>query len=224
MSSVKELLSRRKKPRISHDVVGPEGFVESNIAVSISHLVSGEVEASTASQHPEVPIVPLVLPSIDVTGGDATLGDEGEQIDEEDQIDEGDIMSLAQRRPRRQNRQLPMRFRDVLPQPPPTVPLEVRERLLASVGSLISPDRPASPVRDAFRTPPNIFGLVRQYFTSKVPSHDPEEYVSITDLSFIPGSPEAIERSHVLAASTSDSQYHPYPNRSSFELGDWYWN
>ncbi|KAG2742745.1 hypothetical protein P692DRAFT_20879278 [Suillus brevipes Sb2] len=29
----------------------------------------------------------------------------------------------------------------------------------------------------------------------------------------------------VLAASSSDSQrYHPYPNRSSFQLGDWYWN
>ncbi|KAG2342260.1 hypothetical protein BDR05DRAFT_1000901 [Suillus weaverae] len=190
MSSVKELLCRRKKPRISHDDIGPEGFIELNNELSISDLVSGEVEASTASQHPQVPVVPVVLPSIIVTGGDATLGREGEQIDE------GDVMSLAQHRPRWQNRQLPMRFRDVLPQPPPTVPLETDL----------------------------LHRLVWQYFSSEVPSHDPEEYVSITDLSFIPGSPEAIEGSHALAASTSDSQYHPYPNHLSFELGDWYWN
>jgi hypothetical protein len=217
MSSVKELLSRKKKPRISHDEIGPAAFVESNDVLSTSHLASGEVEAFTASQHPEVPVVLLPLPSLVVTGGDVTPC-EGEQIDE------GDDISLARRRPRRQNRQLPMRFRDVHPQPPPTVPVEVRERLPEFVRSLITPERPASPDSAVFRTPPNIFGVVRQYFSSKVPSHDPEEYVTITDLSFIPGSPEAIEGSSALAASTSDSQYHPYPNRSSFELGDWYWN
>ena len=215
MSSVKELLGRRKKPRISHDEVGPAGFGDSSDVSSANRLASGEVKALTTSQHSEVPVVPLPLPSLVATGGDVTPDCEGDQIDD---------MSLAQRRPRRQNRQLPMRFRDVLPQPPPTMPLEVRERLPESVASVIAPERPASPVRTVFRTPPNIFGLVRQYFSSKVPSHDPEEYVTITDLSFIPGNPEAIEESHTLAASTSDSQYHPYPNSSSFELGDWYWN
>jgi hypothetical protein len=104
------------------------------------------------------------------------------------------------------------------------MPLEVREQLTEPAASLIVPERSASLVRSVFRTPPNIFGLVRQYFSSKVPSHDPEEFVTIADLSFIPGNSEAIEESHTLAASTSDSPYHPYPNRSSFELGGWYWN
>jgi hypothetical protein len=99
------------------------------------------------------------------------------------------------------------------------------EQLPGYVGSVIAPERPALPVRAVFRTPPNIFGLVRQYFSSEVPSHNPEEYITLTDLSFIPvGNPQVIEKSYPLATSTSDSQYHPYPNLSSFELGEWYWN
>ena len=141
-------------------------------------------------------------------------------------IDEGEDVSLALRRPRRQDRQLPKRFRDVLPQPPPTVPLEIRDLPPDSTGRVVTSDeRSALPVRTVFRTPPNVFGLVRQYFSSEPPSHDPEEYVTLADLSFIPGSHQANEEPHhVPAASSNDSQYYPYPNRSSFELGDWYWN
>lgn len=66
---------------------------------------------------------------------------------------------------------------------------------------------------------------MQQYFSSEVPSHNPEEYITLTDLSFIPaGNPQVIKKSYPLATSTSDSQYHPYPNLSSFELGEWYWN
>jgi hypothetical protein len=215
ISSVKELLSRRKKSRILHDKVVPSGFVESSDVSPASDLASGEVNSLTGSHHPEVPVVP-VLPSRVATGSEVISDLEGDQIE----VDEGDNMSLAQRRPRRQNRQLPMRFRDVLPQPPPTVPLGFCQRLPEPVRSIIAPEQPALP----FRTPPNVFGLVRQYFSSTLPSHDPEEYVTIADLSFIPGNPDAIEERQALSASASDSQYHPYPNRSSFELGDWYWN
>jgi hypothetical protein len=151
-------------------------------------------------------------------------GDGGEREGEGEGENEED-MSLACRRPRRQNRQLPKRFRDVLPVPPPIVPAEVRELPPASVGEVItSNESSALPPRSVFRTTPNIFGLIRQYFSSTPPSHDPEEYVTMTDLSFIPGSSPANELPNSPAASGSDSQYHPYPNRSSFELGDWYWN
>ncbi|KAG2742216.1 hypothetical protein P692DRAFT_20750031, partial [Suillus brevipes Sb2] len=137
----------------------------------------------------------------------------------------GEDMSLAQRRPRHQNRQLPLRFRDVLPQPPPTVPMEVRAQPPESVGSVVtSAQRLAACARTVFRTPPNIFGLVRQYFSSQPPSHDPEEYITLADLSFIPGSPQVPDQPYAFAASSSESQYYPYPNRSSFQLGDWYWN
>jgi hypothetical protein len=221
MSSVKELLTCRKKLHISHDEVGPAGFIESNNVSSASDLASGEVEALTMSQCPKVPVVPLPLP---LTLLVATRSDVTPNC-ERDHINEGDEMNLAQRRLRWQNRQLPMWYRDVLPQPPPTIPLEMCEQLPGYVGSVIAPERPALPVRAVFRTPPNIFGLVWQYFSSEVPSHNPEEYITLTDLSFIPvGNPQVIEKSYPLATSTSDSQYHPYPNLSSFELGEWYWN
>jgi hypothetical protein len=38
------------------------------------------------------------------------------------------------------------------------------------------------------------------------------------DLSFIPTAPQDIP------ISSSETLYHPYPNHSSFQLGDWYWN
>ncbi|KAG1738149.1 uncharacterized protein EDB91DRAFT_1249467 [Suillus paluster] len=68
-------------------------------------------------------------------------------------------MSLAQRRPRHQNRRLPQRFRDVLPQPPSTVPAEVRGLLLQSVGCVVSPEDRSGIVHSVFHTPTNIFGL-----------------------------------------------------------------
>jgi hypothetical protein len=221
MSSVKELLTRRKKLCISHDEVGPAGFVESNNVSSASDLASGKVKALTTSQCPEVPVVPLPLP---LTSRVATRSDVTPNC-ERDHINEGDEMNLAQHHPRRQNCQLPMWYRDILPQPPPTIPLEMCEQLPGYVGSVIAPEQPALPVHAVFCTLPNIFGLVWQYFSLGVPSHGPEEYITLTDLSFIPaGNPQVIEKSYPLAASTSDSQYHPYPNLSSFKLSEWYWN
>jgi hypothetical protein len=75
-----------------------------------------------------------------------------------------------------------------------------------------------------FCTPPNVFGLVRQYFSSEPPSHDPEECITIADFSFIQASHQTDDKPPSPIASNSDSQYLPYPNHSSFELGDWYWN
>ncbi|KAG2066725.1 hypothetical protein BDR04DRAFT_1120940 [Suillus decipiens] len=90
---------------------------------------------------------------------------------------------------------------------------------------MASHETPTSPSRTTFHTPPNIFGLVHQYFSSAPPSHDPEEYVTMADLSFIPGSHMVSKEEHNAPVTiASDSQYYPYPNHSSFQLGDWYWN
>ena len=51
----------------------------------------------------------------------------------------------------------------------------------------------------------------------ELPSHDPEENNLSAELSDIP--PE-YSPSH----SDSTTSFYPYPNRSSFRLGDWYWN
>ena len=60
----------------------------------------------------------------------------------------------------------------------------------------------------------NAFGLfcwyeIRQTFLV----HDPDEYMSLIDLSNIP--------THT---NVTQPTFSPYPNQSSFLLGDWYWN
>jgi hypothetical protein len=95
-----------------------------------------------------------------------------------------------------------------------------------SVGQVVtSNESPVMSSHSVFCTRPNIFSLVCQYFSSTPPSHDPEEYITLADLSFILGSaPVTEEQHHSPTALDSNSQYHPYPNHSSFQLGDWYWN
>ena len=151
-------------------------------------------------------------------------------IDHQDlSIPEEDVdhRSLAERRPRRENRQLPMRFRDVVPQPlpllPPTAeaPAEqeaspVPSQPTASTSASSLPSR----VLRIFRTPRNVFGLFRQYFTDKLPSHDPEEHIDLQELS--DGSANA--GNALRLPQRAENDFHPYPNESSFRLGDWYWN
>ena len=62
-----------------------------------------------------------------------------------------------------------------------------------------------------------MFGLFRQYGTRQRSTlHDPESNVSLIDLTNINGCTN-------LAHSTVPA-FSPYPNQSSFLLGDWYWN
>lgn len=109
------------------------------------------------------------------------------------------------------NRQPPARYRDILPQPlaplPPTPQLHEN--------STSEPELPVSNSRQTagskLQTLPNAFGLIRQYFSDRLPSHDPEEYVDV-----IPSDEPFC--SNIL------SSFSPYPNENSFLLGDWYWN
>ena len=159
--------------------------------------------------------------------------------------------SLAERRTRRP-RVLPQRFRDDIPQPlaqfpPPLADLSnlpaethpAREQSLIDITTQASPgDRPSarSRITQCFRTPRNTFRLLRQYFSSSPPSHDPEELVDFSGLCNDHGnlfndvhSPlcsiavtvDTIASIPKLKASES---FGPYPNESSFLLGDWYWN
>jgi hypothetical protein len=67
-----------------------------------------------------------------------------------------------------------------------------------------------------FRTAKNVFGLARQFFSSTPPCHNPEEVLTLQDISFIPA---VTPGTHF-----DDNSYHLYPNESSFKLGHWYWN
>jgi hypothetical protein len=59
----------------------------------------------------------------------------------------------------------------------------------------------------------NIFGLFRQYHATHFPEHDPVENIS---------SDELINTTSNLSNPTNS--YRPYPNHSSFLLGEWFWN
>jgi hypothetical protein len=72
-----------------------------------------------------------------------------------------------------------------------------------------------SRLRGVFRTPRNVFGLSRMYEAKEPPSYDPEEQVTLQDLSDI----------HVSADHTEPNAfYYPFPNQSAFLLGEWHWN
>ena len=121
-----------------------------------------------------------------------------------------------QRKPwtRRTNRQLPRRFRDQLPQPPPALPPpDLTHPLFQPSQDLRSEIAPYRILTSSC----NVFGLFRRYESRQLSVlHDPEEHVSLTDLSIIPGCTDILQ--------SFRPTYSPYPNRSSFLLGDWYWN
>lgn len=127
--------------------------------------------------------------------------------------------------------QVPRRIRDLLPQSihpvaPPANPFG--EAALSSPEEGLANPNPSDNVafnhrlRNVFRSTKNAFGLFRQYFGNKPPIHDPEESVTLSDLCEIlpPTSHLALNN----AGSSSTLPYYPYPNKSSFRLGEWYWN
>lgn len=139
-------------------------------------------------------------------------------------------LPLLERRQRRANAGIrPIRFRDEVPQslsalPPPqydTNTISGPEHLASTVngeGATV-PDNPVvisigQRIRRILTTPRNAFGLFRQYLAEKIPSHDPEEHIDLKDLSNSSAQPK----------TTFQNEIHPYPNRNSFLLGDWYWN
>ncbi|KAG1777569.1 hypothetical protein EV702DRAFT_1197181 [Suillus placidus] len=139
------------------------------------------------------------------------------------EIDEDQGLSLAQWRSQRVDVPMPLCYRqseDLLPQPPPTIPS----------GYPADPHPPVTPTDTSigartsfracpFRTAKNVFGLVQQFFSSKPPSHDPEEVVTLQDISSIAAVAPVKSDS---PTAPHDLAFHPYPNRSSFELGNWY--
>jgi hypothetical protein len=129
------------------------------------------------------------------------------------------------KRPRDAYRQCstPHKFCDILPQPTHALLPTVTDA--ASVAS--RPSSPPNPShtpltiesstrrRISLETTKNAFGLYRRYFSRKFPIHDPENEADISNLSNIVDSdtPNPVK-----------SCYSPYPNESSFRLGEWYWN
>lgn len=121
---------------------------------------------------------------------------------------------LAIRRGRRQNRQPPMRYRDVFPDPPAVLP-PPPSSLACEVNPLLTlTPPPPPPPRKLLRSSSNKFGLFRQYYATQFPEHDPDGNIP----------------KNLLDTTASDSLTNtadsilPYPTLSSFLLGEWYWN
>ena len=129
---------------------------------------------------------------------------------------------VAEQRTRRLNRQLPKRYRDIAPEPPaPLSPLS--SQLESPEADSAIPRSPAQqlsvqvlPVRRILKSLSNAFGLYRQYYAIRFPDHDPVESITPNNLTDTP-----------LPLSSNNPpahNYYPYPNQSSFLLGEWYWN
>ena len=131
-----------------------------------------------------------------------------------------ELLLSSTKRPIRRNRQLPLRYRDVIPEPSAALPPTGTQEVPNQNPEANTPVAGILPhLRRLLRSPWNIFGLFRQYHAEDFPSHDPEENVTPEDLSDIPN------------CCTDDPKLHPtqpslwpYPNLSSFRLGEWYWN
>ncbi|KAF7985138.1 hypothetical protein HWV62_7692 [Athelia sp. TMB] len=132
-------------------------------------------------------------------------------------------------------------MRDILPQalPPATDPadIELVPPPETSPDPEPSPDSGPMPTAagpvdsvpvELFRTCRNIFGLFRKYFSSNRPSHDPEEFVGLIQLSDDLASVYSVEedqsQANVGPHAENTPTFAPYPNKTAYQLGQWYWD
>ena len=118
--------------------------------------------------------------------------------------------------------QLPHRFQDELPQPPaplsllsPDAEVPVGYLPRSSPPSFIADDDTADHFHHILATPFNIFGLFQCYVIVGMDSYDPDENLSLHDMSNIPES---------LLVNPNQLNFYPFLNCSSFSLADWHWN
>ena len=166
-----------------------------------------------------------------VSVGPPVAADNAQTIDHDVEMSADDTRSLAERRTRRMDRRLPARYRDVLPQPPPPMaapsfpsPLAEPQAPLSVSSQDFTLGSSSLRVLRFFTTLANSFGLSRRYYGDRPPSHDPEIATTLQDLTLIPPVAEVGDSAEHLVNSRVITPFYPYPNRSSFFLGDWYWN
>lgn len=135
-----------------------------------------------------------------------------------------DSLPIAQRRTRR-TICIPLRYRKDVPQPlaslpPPELILPLDEDTIISSPTadltlpIEQPFEEASASAQRMRrldSPRNAFQVFRRYHAVKFPSHDPDEGIPFTHFS------------DISEKATDVSLYSPYPNKSSFLLGEWFW-
>ncbi|TEB29042.1 hypothetical protein FA13DRAFT_1597683, partial [Coprinellus micaceus] len=75
-------------------------------------------------------------------------------------------------------------------------------------------------------TPANQFGLYKKYWTLEARPHDPDSFITSEDLREDEGDNPSLDEGESGEAGTRDDsdKYFPFPNWSSFRLGEWYWD
>lgn len=227
LSRAKDLLSSVKRTRVDNNNGRSSSTQSHSLQPSFdevnepSHSEFNVDKPGTLLMHPPQEVSHVVSSHNALASAyDAIIDTASTQIDEEG-------LSLAQRRSRRVGVPLPVRYRqydDVLPQPPLSVPSSQTQTQQPEFNIPANPTDTSTRAQTSSRAPPfrtarNVFGLVRQFFTSTPPSHDPEEVATLLDISSVP-----VVSPADIPVELSDMSFHPYPNRSSFELGHWYWN
>jgi hypothetical protein len=129
------------------------------------------------------------------------------------------------------------RLQDILPEPapallPPSTPSSSNPEPLPVSAAQPTPIAPVTPpglgtldtptpcTDSSTDTMHNVFGMFQRYYGQKLPAHDPGREASLASLSNIPSPPRVPETQE----PSKMSDFHPYPNQSSFLLADWYWN
>ena len=121
---------------------------------------------------------------------------------------------------------MPKQYQDIAPEHPASLPPSALQVMSACTRT--EPNAPQSPslypsqqdlppaplVRRILKSSCNTFGLFWQYYATRFPDHDPGKYITPNNLNMSP---------NLFFASPAHS-YSPYPNQSSFLLGEWYWN
>ncbi|KAG6906180.1 hypothetical protein DXG01_015413 [Tephrocybe rancida] len=130
--------------------------------------------------------------------------------------------------------QLPARYRDVAPQAP--APFSEAVQAPTSITSpppSIAITLNIPPLR-TLTTSENIFGVYRRFHVIDMPTTDPEAHLTPNELTEAPDPTEdsvgllsplfSLPSPSLHSPPSSRGMFFPYGNRSSFALGDWYWN
>jgi hypothetical protein len=178
LSKAKNLLGSVKRPQVDHSH-GTQHASTNTVASSVhpsADLINGRLDSSLSGILLNETPHAGSLSQGNVAASASNAGLDSAPIG----TDEDQDLPLAQRRSRRVDVPMPLRFRqyeDVLPQPPPSVTpghTNSAPGFSPPVNSTdASTSTPTSSEVPPFRTTRNVFGLIRQFFSSTPPIPQP---------------------------------------------------
>lgn len=124
-----------------------------------------------------------------------------------------------------------MRLRNFVPNHLPEMPP------IISCSTTPSPDDAAESTRPRqsqfIQSSVNVFGLSRRYPGNTLPTHDPEEHIDLdtltdsyrlSDSEGFPATTLKIDKLPAYSNAFPNDLYHPFPNKSPYQLGAWFYN